>query len=72
MARPDSDVPLDEAALLIAAHDHSVDIAAELRLLDELAAQVPNGADALELAHFLFVEARFAGNSIDSEDPRNS
>jgi len=72
MARPDSDVPLDEAALLIAAHDHSVDIAAELRLLDELAAQIPHGADAPELAHFLFVEARFAGNSIDYEDPRNS
>ncbi len=72
IARPEADVPLDEAALLIAAHDHSVDISAELGFLDDLAAQVPRDADASELARFLFVDERFAGNSIDYEDPRNS
>ena len=35
--QPDDAIPLDEAALLIAAHDHELDISAALTRLDELA-----------------------------------
>ena len=68
---PESAIALDEAALLIAAHDHAVDLPAELRALDALAASIP-AADAPTLAHALFVEHAFAGNTIDYGDPRNS
>lgn len=63
-------LPLDEAALLLAAHDHPVDVIAELGNLDALAAGAPE--DPRSLAHFLFVERGFAGNSADYGDPRNS
>ena len=68
--RSDADVPLDEAALQIAAHDHQVDVAAQLARLDELAAQAPPSPDAL--ATYLFVERGFMGNAADYGDPRNS
>lgn len=67
---PDHDLPLDEAALLIGAHDHPVDIAAQLALLDELADSSPASPD--DLARYLFDELGFAGNSSDYGDPRNS
>jgi regulator of sirC expression with transglutaminase-like and TPR domain len=63
-------VPLDESALLLAAHDHDIDIAAQLARLDELAAGAPPAPDAL--ATYLFVERGFLGNSVDYSDPRNS
>jgi regulator of sirC expression with transglutaminase-like and TPR domain len=69
--RPEEDLPLDEPALLIAAHDHPVDIDAQLRALDDLAASV-GANDASSLAHALFVERGFAGNTVDYGDPRNS
>jgi len=68
---PESAIPLDEAALLIAAHDHPVDIPAELRALDTLAAAI-DADDTRTLAHALFVERGFAGNTLDYGDPRNS
>jgi regulator of sirC expression with transglutaminase-like and TPR domain len=68
--RSDDEVPLDEAALLIAAHDHQLDVSAQLARLDELAAQAPASPDAL--ATFLFVERGFIGNAVDYGDPRNS
>jgi len=68
--RPDREIPLDEAALLIAAHDHAVDIPAVLASLDELARDAPDEAD--ELARYLFADQNFAGNEVDYGDPRNS
>ena len=69
--RPPDQVPLDEAALLIAAHAHSVDISGALAELDRLAADVP-AATAADIAGALFGEGGFAGNSVDYGDPRNS
>jgi regulator of sirC expression with transglutaminase-like and TPR domain len=65
-----TEVPLDEAALLIAAHDHAVDIGAELGQLDALAGPAPDDPDAL--ARYLFVEHGFAGDTTNYYDPRNS
>lgn len=68
--QPDRDVPLAEAALVIAAHDHDVDVEHELRLLDELALDAPGAAEPL--ARHLFVDLGFAGNEADYGDKRNS
>jgi len=68
--RADGEIPLDEAALLIAAHDHHVDVKVELERLDALAHEAPMGADAL--VAYLFSELGFAGNAVDYGDPRNS
>lgn len=68
--RRDDAIPLAEAALLIAAHDHPVDVAAELAAIDDLARDAPD--DVAALAAFLFVEGGFAGNEVDYSDPRNS
>lgn len=68
---PEATLDLDEPALLIAALDHEVDLDAELRALDDLAASVA-ADDAPALAHALFVERGFAGNTVDYGDPRNS
>jgi len=68
--RADAEIPLAEAALLIAAHDHEVDVAAQLGVLDDLARDAPPTVEGL--AEFLFVEQRFTGNEVDYTDPRNS
>lgn len=72
LSRPDAEVPLDEAALLIAAHAYpGLDVAVELARLDELAVSVSDPTlDGLLTA--LFVDLGFAGNSQDYFDPRNS
>ena len=70
IARREADVPLDETALLIAAHDHAVDVARELVRLDHLADGAPTTPDAL--AAYLVDELAFAGNAADYGDPRNS
>ena len=70
VGRDEREVPLDEAALLIAAHDHAVDTAAQCVRLDELASDAPGEPDAL--AAYLFVERGYAGNAVDYPDPRNS
>jgi regulator of sirC expression with transglutaminase-like and TPR domain len=69
---PPADIPLDEAALVIAAHaDRTVDIAATLAQLDELAAScAERSLDGLRRA--LYVDAGFHGNDADYYDPRNS
>jgi regulator of sirC expression with transglutaminase-like and TPR domain len=67
---PDGDVPLAEAALLIAVHDHPVDVAHELAVLDALARDAPDAPELL--ARHLFVDLGFAGNAADYADPRNS
>ena len=64
------ELPLDEVALLIAAHDHPVDIAGELSQLDDLAAGAPD--DAAALSRYLFMELGYAGDSVHYYDPRNS
>ncbi|MEX2254318.1 MAG: transglutaminase-like domain-containing protein [Acidimicrobiia bacterium] len=68
--RPDSDIPLDEAMFVIAAHDHDVDVSAQRARLDALAADVPAEPDAL--ARHLFVARGYLGNEGDYTDPRNS
>jgi regulator of sirC expression with transglutaminase-like and TPR domain len=65
-------LPLDEALAVIGAHaDRSCDVDATLRVLDELAAQVPAGG--LEpLLETLFGACGFVGDQADYYDPRNS
>lgn len=64
------DVPLGEAMFVIAAHDHDLDVDAQLARLDQLASGAPSSSDAL--AHHLFDELAYAGNQVDYTDPRNS
>jgi regulator of sirC expression with transglutaminase-like and TPR domain len=68
----EDDLPLDEAALLIAAHAYpELDIATELAVLDTLAQRcVAPTLDAL-LNH-LFRREWFVGNRVDYADVRNS
>jgi len=68
--RPDTDIPLDEAMFLVAAHDHDVDLAAQLERVDALATDAPDDADAI--ARYLFFDRAFAGNELEYTDPRNS
>lgn len=65
-------LPLDEAALLIAAHaTPGLDVAAQLARLDELADQVREPTlDGLR--SLLFRDLGFTGNQVDYYDPRNS
>jgi regulator of sirC expression with transglutaminase-like and TPR domain len=70
LVQSDGALPLDEAALLIAAHDHDVDVSAELQKLDNLASGAPTDAPAL--VAYLFDELGFTGNAADYGDPRNS
>jgi regulator of sirC expression with transglutaminase-like and TPR domain len=70
--RPPQEVPLDEAALLIAAHAHpDLDVAGPLAELDRLADSV-RGDTVSDLAAALFGEGGFTGNTVDYADPRNS
>jgi len=69
--RPESELVLDEPAFLIAAHDHEVDVAAQLDALAVLADDAA-GHDVDGLAAYLFGELGFAGNTGDYGDPRNS
>ncbi len=70
--RPDPEVALDEGALLIAAHAYpGLDVAGQLRRLDELAASCPE--PTLEgLRQHLFSGLGFTGNRKRYADPRNS
>ena len=65
-------VPLDEAALLVAAHDRpELDVAGELERLDALAAGCAEPSlDGLR--RHLFANLGFVGNTDDYYDPRNS
>jgi regulator of sirC expression with transglutaminase-like and TPR domain len=72
LARPESEIALDEAALLIAAHAHpDLDVEARLAQLDTIAEHAA-GLPAGDLATQLFVAEGFRGNETDYGDPRNS
>jgi regulator of sirC expression with transglutaminase-like and TPR domain len=72
VARPGDEVPLDEAALLIAAHAYpGLDVAAELERIDRLAAGC--AAPTLDaVVDHLFGAEGFGGNTDDYSDVRNS
>jgi len=69
---PGRGLALDEALLVVAAHDHpDLDIESQLERMDELAARCrPPTLDGL--LRLLFVEEGFTGNRDDYYDPRNS
>lgn len=69
---PEETLPLDEAALLIAAHARpGLDVDEQLRRLDVLAAEV--GEPTLDgLRRLLFRDLGFGGNEVDYYDPANS
>jgi regulator of sirC expression with transglutaminase-like and TPR domain len=71
-SRREPEIPLDQAALLIAAHARpSLDLSRELGRLDELAEGC--FAPTLDaLVTYLFVDLGFAGNRRDYYDARNS
>jgi len=81
LARPEDELDLAEAALLVAADEYpDLDVARYLHRLDELAAGVrrqlpaePSFEDTLvALNDFLFEQQGFSGNTDDYYDPRNS
>jgi regulator of sirC expression with transglutaminase-like and TPR domain len=72
LERPEPEIPLDEAALLIAAHAYpDLDVAHEMGRIDRLAegCRTPT-LDGL--VRHLFVDERFGGDHDDYYDPRNS
>ncbi len=72
VARPPDEIPLDEAALVLAQHAHpDLEVGEARARLDELARAVPD-ASAAAVSSTLFHDAGFAGNTVDYEDPRNS
>jgi regulator of sirC expression with transglutaminase-like and TPR domain len=74
--RPEEEIDLGAAALLLGELDGAVDVPAGLAVLDELAEGARGPGDPVErlarLTHHLFVEQKFRGNVDDYEDPRNS
>ena len=71
VAADEAQVPLDEAALVIAAADHPVDVEARLAQLDQLAAEAPE-ATIDGLCRYLFVAQGFAGNAEEYYEAANS
>lgn len=70
--RPPDEVALDEAALVIAAHARpGLDVSAELKLLDRLAAGITDHT-LDEWRRHLFVELGFSGDVDSYYDPSNS
>jgi regulator of sirC expression with transglutaminase-like and TPR domain len=72
VARPDDEIPLDEAALMIAYHARpGLDVGEQLARLDDLAGSCkPPDLDGM-LDH-LFVDLGFRGNTEHYRDPDNS
>lgn len=72
VSRPEGDVPLDEAALQIAAAAQpGLDVTAQLARLDALAEACPE-ATVAGLRRHLFDHLGFTGNRDEYGDPRNS
>ena len=79
VARPEAEIHLDEAALLLARTEYpALDPPAQLARLDALAARVECApgrspqANIASMNRLLFEEEAFAGNEEDYDDPRNS
>jgi regulator of sirC expression with transglutaminase-like and TPR domain len=82
--RPDADLDLGQAALLVAEADREIDVAHWLGVLDELGARAAsvvgaaprsdgeNQAALRRLLQLLYGELGFRGNSQEYYDPRNS
>jgi regulator of sirC expression with transglutaminase-like and TPR domain len=69
---PEAELPLDEAALLIAAHgDPGLDVAAELERFDHLAGKVEQ-ATTEAVCELLFGTLGLRGDRQTYDDPRNS
>ncbi len=69
----ESDLPLDEATFLIAAHAHpGLNLDEWLVRLDEIAGRCVDHRSPVELSEALFVTEGFTGNTEDYSDPRNS
>ncbi|MDQ3980185.1 MAG: transglutaminase-like domain-containing protein, partial [Actinomycetota bacterium] len=69
---PESQLPLDRASLLVAAHAYpDLDIEAELEAINELAAGCPEPT-LPGWRRYLFEELGFTGNVDDYYDPANS
>lgn len=72
MRGPEVTLPLDEAALLIAAHRRrDLDMAARIATIDEIARTCP-GRDLESWRGHLFDDLGFSGNVVDYYDPDNS
>lgn len=71
LAGPADVLPLDEAVLLVAAHDHAVDVPAVCAALDDLAAGCAEPTVDAVVAR-LFDDAGFAGDDADYHHPDNS
>lgn len=72
MQGPEDDLPLDEAALVIAAHANpSLDVAAQLQRLDDIAAGIAP-ADTLMVCRVLFGQLGLGGDRDNYDDPLNS
>ena len=72
VARDEEYIPLDEAAMLIAAHAYpGLDVDAEVALIDDLAAGAPHG-DLDGLVRYLFDDLGFSGDRANYHDLRNS
>ncbi len=72
LRRPEEELPLDRAALLIAVHAYpDLDVDAELAVIDRIAERC--FAPTLDaLVRYLFVDLAFRGNRTAYYDPRNS
>lgn len=71
LAAPADLLPLDEAVLLVAAHDHPVDIDAVRRRLDELASRCATPT-VEAVVDVVFGDEGFAGDDDDYHHPDNS
>ena len=81
VGRPEEDLDLGRAALLVAGEEYpELDVDANLALLDQFAdvvndrapADLPPQERALEIGRYLFGELGFRGNSVDYYSPDNS
>jgi len=72
VTRPDPEIPLDETAMLIAAHANpALDVEAQLSRLDEAAAQL-GPADTEQVCRLVFEKLGIRGDTATYDDPRNS
>jgi len=70
--RPEADLPLDEAVVVLAAHaNEGLDVEAQLRRLDDLAARV-DGTGTDGVCDLLFGTLALRGDRQTYDDPRNS